>query len=343
MRVARVAPSMMPLNSDWLAKRASPPGTSDCSGSQYLAVPLNATLLTPARRSAPPIASTARLTRFCSRLGVAQEATRTALHRATRACFMGDPPRGWGHQPRRTGSRRQLFLLGRLGFGGAAAAGGGAGLLLRGGGALDQAELGAADAPVAVAVDRDPVADLGLVARQLLRAEVAVMVAVEAVEQGGACAARPIDDDLAERHPGAEQHGGEEEQPLESGKPKHAASIGRELGQSLPRPPRPISAGGRGPGSGAGGRGCGGTAAAARPTGLRCPCGRWSRGRRRSPTRARGRSRSSARPAASRRSRRSSAPRSAWSRSRDRWCWRGRRGTGSSSAAPSPRPAPGPT
>src|SRR5688500_9499365 len=45
------------------------------------------------------------------------------------------------------------------------------------------AELGAADASVAVAVDGDPVGRLRSVARQLVPAQVAVPVAVEAVEQ----------------------------------------------------------------------------------------------------------------------------------------------------------------
>src|ERR1700741_220591 len=95
MRVEREAPSVMPLKLDSLAKRASPPGASDCSGSQYFAVPLYAAVLVPAKRSAPPIASTARSTRPCSRVGVAQETTRTALQRATRVCFTG-PPLGVG-------------------------------------------------------------------------------------------------------------------------------------------------------------------------------------------------------------------------------------------------------
>src|SRR5918999_6288012 len=147
MRLERPAASMMPSKPVSLAKRGSPPGASDCSGSQYFALPLKAIVLMPASRSAPPIASTARFTRFCSRVGVAQETTRAALQSATSACFMGPP--GWFDQPRRTSARRQLFRLRRAG-----AAGGGRfatpGFRL---GNADQAEFGAAYAAVAVAVD----------------------------------------------------------------------------------------------------------------------------------------------------------------------------------------------
>ncbi len=80
---------MIPLKVDSFAKRGSPPGTSDCSGSQYFAVPLNEEVLVPASRSAPPIASTARLTRLCSRVTVAQETVRSALKSAAATSFIG--------------------------------------------------------------------------------------------------------------------------------------------------------------------------------------------------------------------------------------------------------------
>src|SRR5688572_24423236 len=89
MRVERDATSVIPSKLDSLAKRGSPPGASDCSGSQYLALPLKAMVLVLASRSAPPIASTARFTRLCSRLTVAQETTSAALQSARSACFMG--------------------------------------------------------------------------------------------------------------------------------------------------------------------------------------------------------------------------------------------------------------
>src|SRR5512134_465161 len=161
-----------------LAKRASPPGTSDCSGSHCLTLALTSMVLIAAMRSAPPMAFTARSTRLCSRLGVAQETTRTAQDSATRTCFMDRLP-GWMDQPRRTEGRLQLFLFFRRCGG----AGGGAGrVLLRGGLRHYRAELGAADAPVAVAVDGDPVAVLRFGGGKLFLAQVAVVVPVQALE-----------------------------------------------------------------------------------------------------------------------------------------------------------------
>ena len=71
----------------------SPPGASDCSGSQYFARPLKTMVLIPASRSLPPMASTARVTRLCSRV-VAQETRRTALASAATACLMTFLPGG---------------------------------------------------------------------------------------------------------------------------------------------------------------------------------------------------------------------------------------------------------
>src|SRR5688572_5982499 len=96
MRLERDAASMMPSKFVSLANRGSPPGTSDCSGSHCLPVPLNVMVLTPARRSAPPMASTALLTRLCSGVCVAQEARKNALDSATHASFMTTPLPGGG-------------------------------------------------------------------------------------------------------------------------------------------------------------------------------------------------------------------------------------------------------
>src|SRR5687767_14711758 len=52
---------------------------------------------------------------------------------------------------------------------------------------VDDGELVAADAAVAVAIDGDPIARARLVAVELLRAQDAVLVAIEAVEQRAAC------------------------------------------------------------------------------------------------------------------------------------------------------------
>src|SRR3989442_6289885 len=77
-----------------LAKRISPPGMSDCSGSHCFVVPFAETVLIAARRSAPPIASTARLTRLCSLVsGLAQD-SRANVERKTSERFMGPPPEG---------------------------------------------------------------------------------------------------------------------------------------------------------------------------------------------------------------------------------------------------------
>jgi len=56
MRVAFVATSLAASNVDSQAKRISPPGTIDCSGSHWRTVPFIESVLTPERVSAPPIA-----------------------------------------------------------------------------------------------------------------------------------------------------------------------------------------------------------------------------------------------------------------------------------------------
>src|SRR5688572_9969742 len=200
-----------------------------------------------------------------------------------------------------------ILLLRRGGGGGGSAgsAGGGAGRLRGAGGRqVDEVELRAADAAVAVAVDRDPVAVPDLLGRQLLAAEVAVLVAVEALEERRVVAAGD---------PRAEKHCAGKRQPFEFGQREHPARLAGAQGYYVCRSDKPVSAA-RQRRRRAGTPGCAWTAAAALPTAPRCPCGTRCRGRRRSPTTGRGRSRLSARPGASRRSRRSSAPRWACSR-----------------------------
>src|SRR5688572_16625041 len=171
-------------------------------------------------RSAPPIAFTARSTRLCSRLGVAQETTRTAQS-AARTCFMGFLP-GWMDQPRRTGSRLQLFLL--FGRRGGACAGCSAGRLLLRGLRQDGVELGTADAAVAVAVDGDPVAMLCRVGGELFLAQVAVLVAVEALEQGSLGLGAPGESRAKQQRAGNDE-------PFEAGQREHPATIAGESGR----------------------------------------------------------------------------------------------------------------
>src|SRR6478609_100194 len=66
-------------------KRASPPGTSDCSGSHHFDVPLVLIVLMSPRALAPPMASAALLTRLCSLVGVAQESRNKAPKTAASA------------------------------------------------------------------------------------------------------------------------------------------------------------------------------------------------------------------------------------------------------------------
>src|SRR5207249_2228860 len=78
-----------------LAKRISPPGTSDCSGSHCFTVPLIVTVLTLAHVS-PPNPSAARLTRSCSRDGPLAQDTKPRIEkRTTNARFMIPPPGEW--------------------------------------------------------------------------------------------------------------------------------------------------------------------------------------------------------------------------------------------------------
>ena len=89
------------------------------------------------------------------------------------------------------------------------AAGGGAGRGLLGWLGQLGVELFAADAAVAVAVDRDPVAVAGFRRGQLVGAQVAVLVLVEAVEQRRLGIRAPGE-------PGEQQQGGGEHQPFEA-------------------------------------------------------------------------------------------------------------------------------
>src|SRR5690349_117855 len=142
-------------------------------------------VLIAAMRSAPPIAFTARSTRGCSLVGVAQETSNKAPESAARICFIEPPSQDGCNQPRRTESWLQLFLLLRRGSGGGGGgASRGAGRGLGSGLGELRIEFVAADAPVAVAVDGDPVRALRLGRGQLLRAQVAVLVLVQPVEQG---------------------------------------------------------------------------------------------------------------------------------------------------------------
>src|SRR2546430_6365868 len=94
VRAARCERSCSTSKLASLAKRISPPGMSDCSGSHCFVVPFAETVLIAARRSAPPIASTARLTRLCSFVsGLAQD-SRANVERKTSERFMGPPPEG---------------------------------------------------------------------------------------------------------------------------------------------------------------------------------------------------------------------------------------------------------
>src|SRR5687768_15894446 len=219
-------------------------------------------VLIAAMRSAPPMALTARSTRLCSRLGVAQETTRIAQS-AARACFMGLLP-GWMDQPRRTGSRLQLFLLFRRR--GGACAGGGAGGLLRRRLRQDGVELGTADAAVAIAVDGDPVAVLRRIGGELFPAQVAVLVAVEALEQRSLRLGAPGE-------PGAKQQRGGKDEPFEAGQREHPATIAGESGHPVRPGGEPVSAA-RCRRRVAAPPECAWTAGTAPPTALRCPCGR---------------------------------------------------------------------
>src|ERR1044071_6815322 len=73
MRLARDAMSAARSNLPSAAKRGSPPGTSDCSGSHHFIVPLPLAVLIEFRALVPPMASAALLTRLCSLVGVAQD------------------------------------------------------------------------------------------------------------------------------------------------------------------------------------------------------------------------------------------------------------------------------
>src|SRR5262245_48075482 len=70
------------------AKRASPPGTSDCSGYQYVTVPALLTVLIAESALGPPMASAALLTRLCSLVAVAQESRKHAPVSAARVYLM---------------------------------------------------------------------------------------------------------------------------------------------------------------------------------------------------------------------------------------------------------------
>src|SRR5258708_38459770 len=89
LRAARLSRSCQTSKLVSLAKRISPPGTSDCSGSHCLVVPFADTVLIPARRSAPPMASTARETRLCSRVGPLAQDIRAKAKERRSVRFMG--------------------------------------------------------------------------------------------------------------------------------------------------------------------------------------------------------------------------------------------------------------
>jgi len=70
------------------AKRGSPPGTSDCSGSQNFTEPLLVVVLIAESAWVPPMASAALLTRPCSFVVVAQESRKHAPASAARLYLM---------------------------------------------------------------------------------------------------------------------------------------------------------------------------------------------------------------------------------------------------------------
>src|SRR5688572_13113377 len=127
-------------------------------------------------------------------------------------------------QPRRTGARLQLFQLFRFLLGcWRRAARRRARLLLRSGLCDDGGELAAADAAVAVAVDGEPVAVLRCGSGELFLAQEAVLVAIEAFEQGSVGVGAP-------RKAGTKEQRRGEHQPLKAGQREHPATIAGESG-----------------------------------------------------------------------------------------------------------------
>ena len=167
-------------NVDSLAKRVSPPGTSDCSGSQYLALPLKATVLIAgeALGAAHGVDRPVDQALLAGRGGAGNDEDRAEQRDEGHASW-GSSQDGWTS----LGEQEPAYNYSGF-FGGVGAAGGGAGLRCCGAGcASDGVELAAADAAVAVAVDGDPVAVLRRRGGQLCLAQVAVLVAIEALEQ----------------------------------------------------------------------------------------------------------------------------------------------------------------
>src|SRR5262245_50358493 len=98
MRTALEARSVVVWTFASAAKRGSPPGTSDCSGSQYFTVLVLLDVLMPESARAPPMASAALFTRLCSLVAVAHESRTNAPESATSAYLMVPPPLGVGRR-----------------------------------------------------------------------------------------------------------------------------------------------------------------------------------------------------------------------------------------------------